>query len=167
MSKTDIQSRLINLVKAYLVVRIKGQADVPHWARTTLKLLKLEKKYRAVILPAKENTIGMLQKIQHYISWQEIDTKTTKELLDKKGRRTGYKKITTEDISEAGFKTIDELATSLSEGKISMTKIKPLKPWFALSPPRQGFKRSTKHLYGQKGVLGYNKELSALVRRMM
>ena len=82
MSKTDIQSRLINLVKAYLVVRIKGQADVPHWARTTLKLLKLEKKYRAVILPAKENTIGMLQKIQHYISWQEIDTKTTKELLD-------------------------------------------------------------------------------------
>jgi len=55
----------------------------------------------------------------------------------------------------------------LSEGKISMAKIKPIKPWFALSPPRQGFKRSTKRLYGQKGVLGHNKELTTLIRRMM
>ena len=86
------------MAKAYLVIRIKGQADVPYWANTTLNLLKLEKKYRATILPVKENTDGMLKKIQHFVSWQEIDTKTTKELLDKKGRRTGYKKITTEDI---------------------------------------------------------------------
>ena len=155
------------MAKAYLVIRIKGQADVPYWANTTLRLLKLEKKYRAIILPVKENTDGMLKKIQHFVSWQEVDLPTTKELLDKKGRRSGYKKITTEDISEAGFKTIDELATSLSEGKTNMTKLKPLKPWFALSPPRQGFKRSTKRLYGQKGILGHNKELTTLVRRMM
>ena len=155
------------MAKAYLVIRIKGQADVPHWANTTLNLLKLEKKYRAVILPVKENTEGMLRKIQHFVSWQEIDLPTTKELLDKKGRRSGYKKITPEDISKAGFKTIDELAISLSEGKTSMTKLKPLKPWFALSPPKQGFKRSTKRLYGQKGILGHNKELTTLVKRMM
>ena len=155
------------MAKAYLVIRIKGQADVPHWANTTLNLLKLEKKFRATILPVKENTDGMLKKVQQFVSWQEIDTPTTKELFDKKGRRSGYKKITPEDISEAGFKTINELATSLSEGKISMTKIKPLKPWFALSPPKQGFKRSTKRLYGQKGILGHNKELTALVKRMM
>jgi len=155
------------MAKAYLVIRIKGQADVPYWANTTLRLLKLEKKYRAIILPVKENTDGMLKKIQQFVSWQEIDMSTTKELLDKKGRRSGYKKITPEDISKAGFKTINELAASLSEGKISMTKIKPLKPWFALSPPRKGFKRSTKRLYGQKGILGHNKELTALVKRMM
>ena len=155
------------MAKAYLVIRIKGQADVPHWANTTLNLLKLEKKYRAIILPVKENTEGMLRKVQHFVSWQEIDLPTTKELLDKKGRRAGYKKITSEDISKAGFKTIDELAISLSEGKTSMTKLKPLKPWFALSPPKQGFKRSTKRLYGQKGILGHNKELTTLVKRMM
>ena len=155
------------MAKAYLVIRIKGQADVPYWANTTLRLLKLEKKFRAIILPVKENTDGMLKKIQQFVSWQEVDLPTTKELLDKKGRRSGYKKITPEDISKAGFKTINELAVSLSEGKISMTKIKPLKPWFALSPPRKGFKRSTKRLYGQKGILGHNKELTALVKRMM
>jgi len=31
------------MAKAYLVIRIKGQADVPYWANTTLRLLKLEK----------------------------------------------------------------------------------------------------------------------------
>ena len=155
------------MAQAFLVVRIRGQADIPHWATNTLKLLKLDKKFRATIIPAKENTLGMLNKIKHYISWQEIDISTTKELLDKKGRKSGYKKITTEDLSEIGFKTMDELASSLTEGKSSLSKLKPLKPWFALSPPKHGFKRSTKRLYNQKGVLGHNKELATLVKRMM
>jgi len=82
------------MAKAYLVVRIKGQADVPYWANTTLNLLNLEKKYRAIITPASDSIDGMLKKIQHYVSWQEVDASTAKELLDKKGRKTGYKKIT-------------------------------------------------------------------------
>ncbi len=155
------------MAKAFLVLRIKGQADVPHWATTTLRLLKLEKKFRATIVPAKENTLGMLNKIKHYVSWQEIDISTTKDLLDKRGRKSGYKKITSKDISDIGFKSIDELATSLAEGKTSLSKLSPLKPWFALSPPRHGFKRSTKKLYGEKGILGHNKELVTLIRNMI
>ena len=46
------------MVNAYLVVRIKGQADVPHWATTTMELLRLDKKYRAVILPARQDSSG-------------------------------------------------------------------------------------------------------------
>ncbi len=153
--------------KAFLVVRICGQPDVPYWATTTMSLLKLEKRYRATIIPEKENTLGMLRKIQHYISWQEIDIETTKELLNKKARKSGYKKVTDEDITAIGFESVDELASALTEGKATLSKLKPLKPWFALDPPRQGFKRSTKRLYGQKGVLGYNKELSVIVKRMM
>ena len=153
--------------KAFLVVRICGQPDVPYWATTTMSLLKLEKRYRATIIPEKENTLGMLRKIQHYISWQEIDIETTKELLDKKARKSGYKKVTDEDIVAIGFQSKDELASALTEGKATLSKLKPLKPWFALDPPRQGCKRSTKRLYGQKGVLGHNKELSVIVKRMM
>ena len=153
--------------KAFLVVRIHGQPDVPYWATTTMALLKLEKRYRATIIPEKDNTLGMLRKIQHYISWQEIDIETTKELLDKKARKSGYKKVTDEDIVAIGFQSKDELASALTEGKATLSKLKPLKPWFALDPPRQGFKRSTKRLYGQKGVLGHNKELSVIVKRMM
>ena len=155
------------MAKAFLVVRIKGQVDVPHWAKTTLKLLKLEKKFRATIIPAQENTLGMLNKVKHYVSWQEADASMAMELLDKKGRKSGYKKITEDDIKKIGFKNIEELATSLAEGKTTMTKLKPLKPWFALAPPRHGFKKSTKKLYTQKGILGQNKDLGNLVRNMI
>ncbi len=155
------------MVNAYLVVRIKGQADVPYWAATTMTLLKLDKKYRATILPVKENTLGMLNKVKHYISWIELDVALAKDLLDKKGRKSGYKKITAEDLKELGFNSIEDLATALTEGKATLSKLKPLKPWFALSPPRHGFKRSTKKLYGQKGVLGLNEELGTIVRRMI
>ncbi|MEJ2260933.1 MAG: 50S ribosomal protein L30 [Nitrosopumilaceae archaeon] len=155
------------MAKAYLVVRIKGQADVPHWATTTMTLLKLDKKYRATILPAKDNTLGMLNKVKHYISWIELDTDLAKELLDKKARKSGYQKITPEDLKELGFNTVEDLAKALSDGTATLSKLKPLKPWFALSPPRHGFKRSTKKLYGQKGVLGSNKELGTIVRRMI
>ena len=114
------------MAKAFLVVRICGQADVPYWATTTMSLLKLEKRYRATIIPEKENTLGMLRKIQHYVSWQEIDVETTKELLDKKARKSGYKKVTNEDITAVGFKSVDELASALTEGKTSLSKLKPL-----------------------------------------
>jgi large subunit ribosomal protein L30 len=155
------------MANAYLVVRIKGQADVPHWATTTMTLLKLDKKYRATILPAKDNTLGMLNKVKHYITWIELDEDLAKDLLNKKARKSGYQKITPEDLKELGFNSIDELAKALAEGKATLSKLKPLKPWFALSPPRHGFKRSTKRLAGQNGILGLNKDLGTLVRRMI
>ena len=155
------------MVNAVLVVRIKGQADCPYWATTTMELLKLEKKYRAVILPSKDNLLGMLKKVQHYVAWTELDADLAKELIDKKLRKSGYKEVTPEDIKELGYESSTELAKDLSEGKTMLSKLKPLKPWFALAPPRHGFKRSTKKLYGQKGVLGKNKELGTIVRRMI
>jgi large subunit ribosomal protein L30 len=155
------------MANAYLVVRIKGQADCPYWATHTMMLLQLDKKYRATILPAKENTLGMLRKVQHYVSWIELDSSLAKELIDKKARKSGYQKITPDDLKALGFASSDELATALADGKATLSKLKPLKPWFALAPPIHGFKRSTKKLYGQKGILGQNKELDTIVRRMI
>ncbi len=155
------------MANAYLVVRIKGQADCPYWATTTMTLLKLDKKYRATILPIKDNTLGMLRKVQHYVSWVELDADLAKELIDKKARKSGYQKVTAEDLKELGFASSEELGKALSEGKATLSKLKPLKPWFALAPPVHGFKRSTKKLYGQKGVLGANKDLGTIVRNMI
>jgi len=153
--------------KAFLVVRMKGTINIPHWAQTTLDLLHLDKRFRATIIPESDNTKGMLDKIKHYTSWQEIDISTAKELLDKRARKQGYRRLTPEDVAKLGFKSTDELAKSLVEGSVALSKLKPLKPWFALSPPRHGFKRSTKKMYGQGGILGNHKELLAQVRLMM
>ena len=152
---------------AYLVVRIKGQADCPYWATTTMTLLKLDKKYRATILPIKDNTLGMLRKVQHYVAWTEIDSSLAQELIEKKARKGGYQKVTDDDLKELGFANASELGTALADGKATLSKLSPLKPWFALAPPVHGFKRSTKKLYGQKGILGDNKELDTIVRRMI
>lgn len=152
---------------AYLVVRIKGQADVPYWAVHTMSLLKLERKYRATILPAKENTLGMLSKIKHYVAWTRLDAELAQEIIEKKARKSGYRRVTQEDIKGLGFDDTKQMAESLSSGSSALSKLKPLKPWFALAPPKHGFRRSTKRLAGQKGVLGGNDELGEIVRRMM
>ena len=39
--RPDIQSRVIKMANAYLVVRIKGQADCPYWATTTMTFIKI------------------------------------------------------------------------------------------------------------------------------
>jgi large subunit ribosomal protein L30 len=153
--------------KAFLVIRMKGTINVPHWANTTLDLLHLDKRFRATIVPERDNTKGMLDKIKHYVSWQEIDIATAKELLEKRARKEGYRKLTSEDIEKLGFKNTDELAKSLVDGAVALSKLKPLKPWFALSPPRHGFKRSTKKMYGEGGILGNHKELLTQVKMMI
>ncbi len=153
--------------KAFLVIRMKGTINVPHWANTTLDLLHLDKRFRATIVPERDNTKGMLDKIKHYVSWQVIDITTTKELLEKRARKEGYRKLTSEDIEKLGFKNTDELAKSLVDGAVALSKLKPLKPWFALSPPRHGFKRSTKKMYGEGGILGNHKELLTQVKMMI
>lgn len=155
------------MANAFLVVRMRGTVNTPHWARTTLDLLHLNKRFRATIIPSKENTKGMLDKVKHYVSWQQVDVSITKELLEKKARKGDYKKVTEEDVVKLGFKNTEDLAKSLAEGKTSLSKLKPLKPWFALSPPKHGFKRNTKTMYGEGGILGDHKELLAQVRKMM
>ncbi|MFQ6025609.1 MAG: 50S ribosomal protein L30 [Nitrosopumilaceae archaeon] len=155
------------MANAYLIVRMKGQVDVPYWAKTTLMFLHLDKKFRATIIPAKENTLGMLNKVKHYVSWKDADISLTKKLIEKKGRKEGYQKITSDDLVSLGFKNTEELAKSLAEGRSSLSKLKPLKPWFALAPPRHGFKRNTKKLYGEGGILGYNKELGSQIKNMI
>jgi large subunit ribosomal protein L30 len=151
------------MANAYLVVRIKGQADCPYWATTTMTLLKLDKKYRATILPAKDNTLGMLRKVQHYVSWIEIDASLAQELIEKKARKGGYQKITDEDLKALGFSSTAELATALAEGKATLSKLSPLKPWFALAPQYMDSKEVPRNYMDKKVFLVLTKNLIQLL----
>ena len=48
-----------------------------------------------------------------------------------------------------------------------LSAVKGLRPFFNLSPPRGGFKVSTRRKFGEGGVLGMNPKLPELVRRMI
>jgi large subunit ribosomal protein L30 len=62
---------------------------------------------------------------------------------------------------------LDKVASTISQNQLYLSKIPGIKPWFALSPPKGGFRKKSKRSYSQNGVLGENKELVSLVKRMM
>ena len=152
---------------AYLVVRIRGTVNIPAWAQTTLDSLNLAKKFRATIIAENSETLGMLRKVKDIVAWTSVDASFVKELLEKKGRKNGYKPIRDSDLPEE-YKNIEELAVAIAENKLTtLSKLKSIKPWFALAPPRGGFRRKTKTQYSQKGILGENQELIQLVKNML
>jgi large subunit ribosomal protein L30 len=151
---------------AYVVLRIKGTVNVPHWARYTLDNLSLYKKFWATILPETPESIGMLRKIKEFVAWSHVDASFVKELLEKRGKTIGSKPLKLLPNS-AQYSDIDELAADLAKDKIRLSSLQMVKPWFALNPPRGGFKRKTKTQYHQKGVLGEDKELVEIIKRMI
>jgi len=151
---------------AYLVVRIKGTVNIPQWAKTTLDGLNLDKRFHATIVPENPEYLGMLKRVKEEVAWTKADAAIIKDLLEKRGRKTGYKPLKNSDIQKQ-YGSMDELAAAIAENKISMSKLEGIKPWFALSPPKGGFKRKTKTQYTQKGVLGDDNELVGIVKRML
>lgn len=151
---------------AYVVLRIKGTVNVPHWARYTLDNLSLYKKFWATLLPETPESIGMLRKIKDFVAWSHVDASFVKELLEKRGKTIGSKplKLLPDSVP---YNDIDELAADLAQDKIRLSSLQMVKPWFALNPPRGGFKRKTKTQYHQKGVLGEDKELVEIIKRMI
>lgn len=154
------------MVMAYLVVRIKGTVNIPTWARTTLDGLNLDRRFRATLVPETAESLGMLKKVKEVVAWTKVDAAIVKELLEKRGRKEGYKPITKADLPKE-YKSIDDLANAIAGDKVAMSKVEGIKPWFALSPPKGGFKRKTKQQYTQAGVLGDDKELAEIVKRML
>jgi large subunit ribosomal protein L30 len=151
---------------AYLVVRIRGTVNIPHWANNTLDNLNLDKRFRATVIPENPESLGMLRKVKEMVAWTSADATIIKELLEKRGKKTGFKPITNSDLPE-GYNTIEELASAIADNKITLSKIRSIKPWFALNSPRGGFKRKTKTQYSQNGILGEDKGLTDIVKRML
>jgi|ERR671927_527641 large subunit ribosomal protein L30 len=151
---------------AYLVVRIKGTINIPQWAKTTLNGLNLDKRFRATIVPESPEYVGMLRRVKEEVAWTKADASIVKDLLERRGRKTGYKPISVSDIPQE-YESFDKLAAAIADNKVSMSKLEGIKPWFALSPPKGGFKRKTKTPYEQKGVLGDDTDLIEIVKRML
>ena len=151
---------------AYLVVRMKGTVNIPQQAKKTLNGLNLDKRFRATIVPESAEYLGMLRRVKEEVAWVKADASIVKELLEKRGRKTGYKPLTKPDLPKE-YNNIDELASAIAENKIAMSKIGAIKPWFTLNPPKGGFKRKTKTQYAQDGILGEDAELAEIVKRML
>lgn len=161
---------------------MKGTVNVPQWANLTLENLHLNKKFRATIIPENEQTLGMLRKIKELVSWASVDDAFIKEFIEKKGRVSASRLVTTttataateqldnnrnSENKELRTANLNQVVSTLSQNQTYLSKISGIKPWFALNPPKGGFKKKSKRSYSQNGILGDNKELISLVKRMM
>jgi hypothetical protein len=91
---------------------------------------------------------------------------TIKLLLEKRGKVIGDKSINDEVLRSLGFSSIDDIATALANDSIKFNDLKLIKPYFRLAPPRKGFKKSSKRMYSDGGILGKNEKLTEIVARM-
>src|SRR5918912_1745723 len=99
---------------AYLVVRIRGTVNIPIWAKKTLDILTLDKEFRATIIAENYETLGMLRKVKDIVAWTSVDASFVKELLEKRGRKNGYKPLLNSDLPNE-YKNIEALATAIAE----------------------------------------------------
>lgn len=145
---------------------MRGTVNVPYWADTTLESLNLAKKFRATIVPESTEYSGMLNRVRQLVAWCRVDNETVKALLDKKGRKTASQVLKESDIPKE-YSNLDKLADDIANDAVVFSKLEGIKPWFALNPPRGGFKKSVKKQTTQNGILGENNSLIELVKKMM
>lgn len=135
------------------IIRIHGQVKIRKDVEETLYRLRLRKKYACIVIkPTKENK-NMIKKVNNFVAYGDIDKKTLKNLIDKRGQK----------IDKSKKIDADKAVEHIESGK-DMEEVN-LKPFFRLHPPRKGIKSK---LHYPKGVLGNNKEkINDLVGRML
>ncbi len=150
------------------VIRIKGQAGRKPEERKTLELLRLHKKFHAVIVPDTPSYRGMLKVVEYVVTYGEIDEETLALLIERRGRLTGNRRVTLDYVKSLGFEDFRALARAVLEGKVDIRKLPNFKPVFRLHPPKGGFDGTIKKHYREGGELGYRgPAINELLRRMI
>lgn len=152
---------------AFLVVRMKGTVNVPFWALTTLQNLYLNKRFSATLVPETSDYLGMLRKIKEWVAWSKADSEIVKTLIEKRGKKITQLDSQKESKKKDEYKGIDELVNVIVNDKIKFSDQNNIKPWFSLNPPRGGFKKKSKKQFTDGGILGNNKDLLEIVKRMV
>ncbi|HDM89278.1 MAG TPA: 50S ribosomal protein L30, partial [Candidatus Bathyarchaeota archaeon] len=99
--------------KCLAVVRIRGIVNVRKEVEDTLRMLNLQRNCHATLIDDRPSYLGMLRKVQNYVTWGEASKETISLLLRKRGRTIGNKRITDEYAKKIGYESIDEIADAL------------------------------------------------------
>jgi large subunit ribosomal protein L30 len=153
--------------KCFGVVKVRGTISAIREARETLEMLHLKRTNHAVLVDSRPSYIGMLYRVQNYVTWGEVTKQTIELLLKKRGRLAGGKKLTDESVKKLGYESIDALSDEIVSCNVEFQKLPNVQPIFKLHPPRKGFKGKTKKSFVSGGEAGYRGEaINKLIERM-
>jgi len=80
--------------KCFAVVKVRGTISAQREARETLELLRLARTNHAVLVDNRPSFMGMLYRVQNYVTWGEVSKETVALMLKKRGKLAGGKKHT-------------------------------------------------------------------------
>lgn len=153
--------------KCLAVVRVRGVISAQREARETLEMLRLVRINHAVLIDNRPSYLGMLSRVQNYVTWGEVSKETVALLLKKRGRLAGNKKLTDEYAQKIGYASLDALAEAIANCEVEYQKLPNIHPVLRLPPPSKGFKGKTKKSYRSGGEAGYRGEaINELIKRM-
>jgi large subunit ribosomal protein L30 len=153
--------------KCFAVVKVRGTISAQRETRETLEMLHLERTNNAVLIDNRPSYMGMLYRVQNYVTWGEVSKETVALLLKERGKLAGGKKLTDEAVEKLGYKSIDALAEAIASCKVEYQKLPNVQPVFKLHPPSRGFKGKTKKSFRAGGEAGYRGEaINELLKRM-
>lgn len=150
-----------------LVVNLHGLINTPAAARQTLIELGIGRRFAATVVRDDPATLGALRLCKEYVAWSPVDGELLGALIKQRGRVSTAKPLDDSVFKKLGVKDSAELAAKMLKEGWTLSGVEGLKPFFGLSPPRGGFKRSTRRQFREGGVLGENPKLPELVKRML
>jgi large subunit ribosomal protein L30 len=150
------------------VVKVRGTISAQREARETLEMLHISRTNHAVLVVNRPAILGMLKRVQSYVTWGEISKEVLAEMLTKKGRLVGNKELTDEYLKKVGCNSINDLASAIATCKVEFLRLHDIQPLFRLHPPTKGYKGTPKKNFRAGGEAGYRGEaINDLVKRMI
>jgi large subunit ribosomal protein L30 len=154
--------------KCIVAVKVRGDISAQREAKETLSFLHLGHSNHGILIDSRPAFLGMLQRVQSYVTWGEASKETVALMLKGRGKLVGGKALTDENAPSIGYKSIDDLAEAIFNCKAEQWKLEGMQHVFRLHPPKKGYKGKTKKSFRAGGEAGYRGEvINKLVKRMV
>ncbi|MGQ9788305.1 MAG: 50S ribosomal protein L30 [Candidatus Hadarchaeaceae archaeon] len=148
------------------VIKIRGDINARQEVKDTLRMLGLARVNHCILVEDNDSVLGMLRKVKDYVTWGEIRADVLQQLLAKRGKLIGDKRLTDELVRGRLNLSLAELAAKVVGSNMKLEDV-CIKKVFRLHPPSGGFK-STKRPVKGLGDLGYRGDkINDLLIRMM
>jgi large subunit ribosomal protein L30 len=149
-----------------LVVNLRGLVNTRAPVRTTLDQMKVARRFNATIVPNDEVHLGMLNLAKEHLAWCELNAGIAEKLLNTRAEISSGTRVSESQIAKE-YGSFHDIASKLESGEIKLSSINEIRPFFRLSPPRGGFKRSIRRQFRDGGILGPNEDLPSMVEKML
>jgi len=153
---------------SFLVVNLRGLVNTRAPVRSALEQLRLARRFNCTLVPDTPMFRGMLNVAKEHLAWRKAEAGIIEKLLLQRGEKSNGRKFSENDLKALKqYSSFSDLAKALEAGKARLDGTQGMRSFFRLSPPRGGFRRSTRRPFEQGGVLGRNDQLDELVERMI